>query len=194
MISGQFYLCIIYQVTRSVEDASINLPDIVPFQETTGTELSIDNHQQEKEHSTVSNRYYQSNTDEPVTTPQDEPNDLSNKSSDGSLSIMQYKDSILKLIECYNVTCIYGEAGCGKSTMIPQFILEGSQKKEKCSIIATQPRRVGVLKLAQQVATQRNECCGFTVGYFIGGQKCVSKTTQITYCTAGYLLQVRITI
>lgn len=158
--------------------------------------MFIDNHQQEKEHAIVSNHHYQSNTDEAVSSPQgdDEPNDLSHKSSDGSLSIMQYKDSILKLIECYNVICIYGEAGCGKSTMVPQFILEGNQKKEKCSIIITQPRRVGVLKLAQQVATQRNESCGFTVGYYIGGQKCVSKTTQITYCTAGYLLQVRITI
>ena len=40
------------------------------------------------------------------------------------LPIFSYKDYILDVIREHNVVVIAGETGCGKSTQIPQFILE----------------------------------------------------------------------
>ena len=103
---------------------------------------------------------------------------------------------ILDLLQRHKVVCIVGEAGCGKSTMVPQFILDQSLASDSCSfktchILVSQPRRVGAMKLAQMVAQMRGESCGQTVGFCIGGEKCVSPKSQIVYCTCGYLLQVR---
>ena len=42
------------------------------------------------------------------------------------LPIMEHKDRILNLMSNYQVVCIEGETGCGKSSQLPQFILEAS--------------------------------------------------------------------
>ena len=104
-----------------------------------------------------------------------------------SLSVLKHKEKIIQLIKDHRVVCIEGEAGCGKSTMVPQFILDTSNT---CKVLVSQPRRVGAVKLAERVSKQRGEMCGYTIGYCIGGQKSVSEHTRIIYCTSGYLLQV----
>ena len=106
------------------------------------------------------------------------------------LSILEYKDQIVQLVQDHRVVCLEGEAGCGKSTMVPQFILD-SFISENPRILVSQPRRVSAIKLAQHVACLRQEKCGKTVGYCIGGSISLSSNTQITYCTTGYLLQVK---
>ena len=105
------------------------------------------------------------------------------------LSVLQHKAEIIQLILDYRAVCIEGEAGCGKSTMIPQFILDSSHSKY-CKIIICQPRRISAINLARHVAEQRNQRCGSVVGFCVGGEKKVSSNTSIVYCTTGYLLQV----
>ncbi len=95
------------------------------------------------------------------------------------------------------VVCIEGETGCGKSTMVPQFILDealNSDPVKECRIVVTQPRRVAAMKLAERVAGVRGERLGKLVGYCIGGDKHRSPSTRLTYCTVGYLLQVSISL
>jgi ATP-dependent RNA helicase TDRD9 len=48
---------------------------------------------------------------------------------------------------------------------------------------------VGATSLAKRVSEELGERCGQTVGYIIGGHRCVSKETKLVYCTSGYLLQ-----
>ena len=109
------------------------------------------------------------------------------------LPVMEHRGKILELINSHRVVCIEGETGCGKSTKVPQFILDDAQTSNppnECRILVTQPRRVAAMKLAERVATERGERVGMTVGYCIGGERHWSPDTALTYCTTGYLLQV----
>lgn len=55
---------------------------------------------------------------------------------------------------------IRGEPGCGKSTRVPQYLLEywvKNQGLEPVRIICTQPRRLAAISLAERVANERQE-------------------------------------
>lgn len=58
----------------------------------------------------------------------------------------------------------------GKSSQIPQFLLEANVKP----ILCTQPRRFAVVAVAKMVAQARNSELGGEVGYHIGHSKHVS--------------------
>lgn len=64
---------------------------------------------------------------------------------------------------------ISGETGCGKTTQLPQYILESEIESGRgafCSIICTQPRRISAMAVAERVATERGEPLGESVCYF----------------------------
>lgn len=53
-----------------------------------------------------------------------------------NLPIVSMKDRLLSIIETNSVVIIQGPTGCGKTTQIPQFILDASIKKKlTCNII-----------------------------------------------------------
>lgn len=59
---------------------------------------------------------------------------------------------------------------CGKTTQIPQFILDDSLSgppEKVANIICTQPRRISAISVAERVAKERTERVGLTVGYQI---------------------------
>ena len=111
------------------------------------------------------------------------------------LPISAHRRKLLELIEKNNVVCVEGETGCGKSTRVPQYILEHSLSQsppQLCRIMVTQPCRMAAIKLAERVANERGERVGVTVGYCVGGDCTNLSGAAITYCTTGYLLQVNL--
>lgn len=55
---------------------------------------------------------------------------------------------------------VKGEPGCGKSTQVPQYILESYASllsATDCNIVVTQPRRISAISLAERVAQERDE-------------------------------------
>ena len=109
------------------------------------------------------------------------------------LPISAHRRKLLDLIEEHRVVCVEGETGCGKSTRVPQYILEHSLSQSPprpCQILVTQPRRMAAVKLAERVANERGERVGHTVGYCVGGDRTNFSGAAITYCTTGYFLQV----
>lgn len=71
-------------------------------------------------------------------------------------------------LEILQVVIISGETGCGKTTQIPQFILESkidSGDGALCNIICTQPRRISAMSVSERVASERGEILGDSVSF-----------------------------
>ncbi|XP_075918737.1 3'-5' RNA helicase YTHDC2-like [Petromyzon marinus] len=85
---------------------------------------------------------------------------------------------------------VLGETGSGKTTQIPQYILdEGSRLGSPCRVICAQPRRISAVAAAERVAEERGEGVGQTVGYQIRLESKVSPKTLLTFCTNDVLLR-----
>lgn len=109
-----------------------------------------------------------------------------------TLPIYAFRDQIIEHIRSHPVTCIRGETGCGKSTKVPQFILEDAinmREGGRVSIVVTQPRRIACIALAERVAWERGEELGESVGFKISGESSWSRSSILTFMTTGYFLQ-----
>ena len=80
----------------------------------------------------------------------------------------------------------------GKTTQVPQLVLEDMIQKNKGSeanIIVTQPRRISAIGVAERIAAELGEKVGETCGYSIKLEKKCSRATRICLCTTGILLR-----
>ncbi|CAN0889015.1 DExH-box ATP-dependent RNA helicase DExH8 [Linum grandiflorum] len=101
-----------------------------------------------------------------------------------ALPVTALKDRIVDKIRENRVTLIVGETGCGKSSQVPQFLLE----QNMAPVLCTQPRRFAVVAVATMVAKTRNCELGQEVGYHIGHSKVFTNNSKIVFKTAGVLL------
>ncbi|RYQ98885.1 hypothetical protein Ahy_B07g086708 isoform B [Arachis hypogaea] len=86
-----------------------------------------------------------------------------------SLPAYKEKEAILSTILRNQVVIISGQTGCGKTTQLPQFILEceiESLQGAACNIICTQPRRISAISVSERVALERGEKLGESVRFF----------------------------
>ncbi|KAL6626494.1 hypothetical protein ACP70R_030220 [Stipagrostis hirtigluma subsp. patula] len=106
------------------------------------------------------------------------------------LAVGALRDKIVAKVKANRVSLIVGDTGCGKSSLVPQFLLEENMQP----ILCTQPRRFAVVALARALAESRNCELGEEVGYHIGhsnlsdlnSKRFVSK---IVFKTAGVVLE-----
>ncbi|XP_071078923.1 ATP-dependent RNA helicase TDRD9-like isoform X1 [Haliotis cracherodii] len=107
---------------------------------------------------------------------------------DKKLPITYHKEQLLSTIESNQVTVIQGSTGSGKTTQVPQYILDHyAQEHKHCNIIITQPRRIAAVSVARRVCSERSWTLGSICGYQIGMDNKTSEDTRITYCTTGVL-------
>jgi len=106
-----------------------------------------------------------------------------NKARAEFLRIMKVAD------EAGRVVLVTGETGCGKTTQIPQFILEEAPVGAK--IVVAQPRRLAATGVAGRVADERgeNKPGEGSVGFVVRGEVAMCNRTRIMFCTTGVLLR-----
>ncbi|XP_033606244.1 putative ATP-dependent RNA helicase DHX57 isoform X2 [Cryptotermes secundus] len=111
------------------------------------------------------------------------------------LPVWGHMEIILEAVRQHQVVVISGDTGCGKSTQIPQFLLDDwllswdSGNTRHVEIICTQPRRLSAIGVAERVAEERAETIGSTVGYQIRLARKMSSSTRLLFCTTGILLR-----
>ena len=102
------------------------------------------------------------------------------------LPVWSSKSKILDLVEKNRIVIIQGETGSGKTTQIPQFLLEAGYYG---GIVCTQPRRVAAMSIAKRVSQEMEVELGKQVGYTVRFDDKTSTDTLIKYATDGLLLK-----
>nr|XP_060639692.1 probable ATP-dependent RNA helicase DHX34 [Anolis sagrei ordinatus] len=102
-----------------------------------------------------------------------------------ALPIARYKDRLLKAVASSQVVVVAGDTGCGKSTQVPQYLLDAGYAHVAC----TQPRRIACIALAKRVAYESLQQYGDQVGYQIRFESTRSSATRIVFLTEGLLLR-----
>ena len=106
------------------------------------------------------------------------------------LPVTERREDLIRSIESNQVTIVQGATGSGKSTLVPQYILEHYAMHTKhCNIVCTQPRRIATRSIARYVAESRGWNLGSLVGYHIYNDKVTSEDTRLTFVTTGVLLE-----
>ncbi|KAL8208141.1 hypothetical protein R6Q57_007553 [Mikania cordata] len=109
------------------------------------------------------------------------------------LPIASFKDIITSTIESNQVVLISGETGCGKTTQVPQYLLDCMWSKgDACKIVCTQPRRISAISVSERISFERGENIGDSVGYKIRLENKGGRHSSIVFCTNGVLLRVLI--
>jgi HrpA-like RNA helicase len=99
------------------------------------------------------------------------------------------RSAILDAIKEHPTVIIIGETGSGKTTQIPQYLLESRFASSNLLIGVTQPRRVAAINLARRVALESGTRLGCKVGYSVRFDENTSNATKIKYMTDGMLLR-----
>ncbi|KAJ7093068.1 pre-mRNA splicing factor [Mycena epipterygia] len=106
------------------------------------------------------------------------------------LPIFKHRDKLLYAVEKHGVIIVVGQTGCGKTTQLPQYLMESGWADNGNIIACTQPRRVAATSVAGRVASEVGSILGDEVGYTIRFEDVSDKErTRILYMTDGMLFR-----
>lgn len=109
------------------------------------------------------------------------------------LPVYNSYDAILDAINYSPVVIIRGATGCGKTTQVPQYILDSfinQGRGAECCIVVTQPRRISAVSVAERIAEERSEELGQSAGYSVRFESVLPRPYgSIMFCTVGVLLR-----
>lgn len=108
------------------------------------------------------------------------------------LPAWEARKDFLKLVKRNQAVVLVGETGSGKTTQLPQFLLQAGyhmQNGQQRGIACTQPRRVAAMSVAQRVADELDVALSTHVGYLIRFEDKTSPETILKFLTDGMLLR-----
>uniref|UniRef100_A0A8D2QIQ7 RNA helicase n=1 Tax=Zonotrichia albicollis TaxID=44394 RepID=A0A8D2QIQ7_ZONAL len=106
-----------------------------------------------------------------------------------ALPVKNFESEILEAIHHNSVVVIRGATGCGKTTQVPQYILDEyirTNRAAECNIVVTQPRRISAVSVAERVSYERGEEPGQSCGYSVRFESVLPRPhASILFCTVG---------
>lgn len=105
------------------------------------------------------------------------------------LPVRASKKELMDLVLRHDTLVLVGETGSGKTTQIPQFLVEDGLVWKGNGVAITQPRRVAATSIASRVAEEMGVEVGSQVGYSVRFEDCSSEDTIVKYMTDGMLLR-----
>lgn len=106
-----------------------------------------------------------------------------------NLPVYEAREEILRKVKENQVIVLEGETGSGKTTQVPQFLVEAGYTSDGKMVCCTQPRRVAAMSVAKRVAEEMDVSLGAQVGYTIRFDDRTSSQTILKYLTDGMLLR-----
>ncbi|KAJ7420062.1 ATP-dependent RNA helicase A [Pitangus sulphuratus] len=110
-----------------------------------------------------------------------------------ALPLKNFESEILDAVRHNSVVVIRGATGCGKTTQVPQYILDEhirAGRAAECNIVVTQPRRISAVSVAERVSYERGEEPGQSCGYSVRFESVLPRPhASILFCTVGVLLR-----
>jgi len=110
-----------------------------------------------------------------------------------TLPVWQQRHDFLDMLDKSQTLILVGETGSGKTTQIPQFVVEAGYTNNQKQIACTQPRRVAAMSVSRRVAEEMDVTIGEEVGYSIRFEDCSGPKTILKYLTDGMLLREAMT-
>jgi len=98
------------------------------------------------------------------------------------------KQALINEVLRNETVIIMSETGSGKTTQLPQYLLE-TKLARKGVVCCTQPRRIAAITVAKRVAKEKGVNIGDIVGYTIRFEDMSSSRTRLKYMTDGMLLR-----
>ncbi|XP_056266450.1 LOW QUALITY PROTEIN: ATP-dependent RNA helicase A [Pseudoliparis swirei] len=109
------------------------------------------------------------------------------------LPVRRFQEEVLSLVQAHAVVLVRGPTGCGKTTQVPQYILDSfirGGRASDCNIVVTQPRRISAVSVAERVSFERGEEVGRSCGYSVRFESVLPRPhASILFCTVGVLLR-----
>jgi ATP-dependent RNA helicase DHX37/DHR1 len=104
------------------------------------------------------------------------------------LPVVQDEQKIMEAVNGNPVVIVCGATGSGKTTQIPQILLENGYATHGM-IGVTQPRRIAATSVASRVAYELGDEHGKSVGHQVRYDTSVDRNTKIKFMTDGVLLR-----
>jgi len=113
-----------------------------------------------------------------------------------ALPVAAIQADLLAALDAHDVVVVGGDTGCGKTTQVPQFLLDAAIEKGTgggTRILITQPRRIAAVSVADRVAAERGQpppgAPGGVVGHHVRLDPAHTRATRLLFCTTGILLR-----
>ncbi|GAN03267.1 ATP-dependent RNA helicase DHX34 isoform X5 [Mucor ambiguus] len=102
-----------------------------------------------------------------------------------ALPVTPFANAIVQTLKQHRILLIAGDTGCGKSTQVPQILMNAGFSKIAC----TQPRRIACSSLARRVSYETMNEYGSKIAYQVRFEGTKTSRTRILFLTEGLLLR-----